>query len=81
MAIVIAGVRRDVRLRECAEQFEAQQASGLTVPQWCAENSIETKSFYYQLRRVWGTIYPAYRQASDDNTLPVFIINLLIVIL
>ena len=49
----ITAVKQDVRLREWAEQLEAQQASGLTVPQWCAENGIKTKSFYYRLRRVW----------------------------
>ena len=32
----ITAVKQDVRLREWAEQLEAQQASGLTVPQWCA---------------------------------------------
>ena len=48
----ITAVKQDVRLREWVEQLEAQQASGLTVPQWCAENGIKTKSFYYRLRRV-----------------------------
>ena len=48
----ITAVKQDVRLREWAEQLEAQQASGLTVLQWCAENGIRTKSFYYRLRRV-----------------------------
>ena len=48
----ITSVKQDVRLREWAEQLEAQQASGLTVLQWCAENGIKTKSFYYRLRRV-----------------------------
>ncbi|MBR3418276.1 MAG: IS66 family insertion sequence element accessory protein TnpB [Oscillospiraceae bacterium] len=48
----ITAVKQDVRLREWAEQLEAQQASGLTVPQWYAENDIKTKSFYYWLRRV-----------------------------
>ena len=51
----ITAVKQDVRLREWAEQLEAQQASGLTVPQWCAENGIKTKSFYYRLRRVLCT--------------------------
>ena len=46
----ITAVKQDVRLREWAEQLEAQQASGLTVPQWCAENGIKTKSFFYRLR-------------------------------
>ena len=48
----ITAVKQDVRLREWAEQLEAQQASGLTVPQWCVENGIKTKSFYYRLRKV-----------------------------
>lgn len=30
----------------------AKQTSGLTVPQWCAENGIKTKSFYYRLQKV-----------------------------
>ncbi|MCQ2469347.1 MAG: hypothetical protein MJ100_06020 [Ruminococcus sp.] len=45
-------VKQYVRLRECSSQIEAQQISGLTVPQWCAENGIKAKSFYYHLRRV-----------------------------
>ena len=49
---VITAVNQDVRQREWAEQLEAQQASGLTVPQWCAENGIQTKSFYNRLRKV-----------------------------
>ena len=36
----ITAVKQDVRLREWAEQLEAQQASGLTVPQWCTENGM-----------------------------------------
>lgn len=48
----ITAAKQDVRLREWAEQLEAQQTSGLTVPQWCAENGIKTKSFYYRLRKV-----------------------------
>ena len=48
----ITAVKQDIHLREWAEQLETQQASGLTVPQWCAENGIKTKSFNYRLRRV-----------------------------
>ena len=48
----LAVVKQKVRLQEWSAQVEAQQASGLTVPQWCAENGIKTKSFYYRLRRV-----------------------------
>ena len=48
----LAAIRQDVRLQEWSAQIEAQQASGLTVPQWCAENGIKTKSFYNRLRKV-----------------------------
>ena len=48
----ITEVKQDVRLREWAEQLEAQQASGLTVPQWCAENGIKTKSLIRDSDRV-----------------------------
>lgn len=48
----IAAVKQDVRLREWSAQLEAQQSSGLTVPEWCAANGIKTKSFYYHLRKV-----------------------------
>ena len=48
----IATIRQAVRLQEWTELIKAQQASGLTVPQWCVENSIKTKSFYYRLRKV-----------------------------
>ena len=50
----LATVRQKVRRQEWSAQIEAQQASGLTVPQWCAENGIKTKSFYYRLRSVWA---------------------------
>ena len=48
----IMTAKRDVRLRGWAAQLEAQQTSGLTVLQWCAENGIKTKSFYYRLQKV-----------------------------
>ena len=48
----IVAVKQDVRLQEWAAQLEAQQTSGMTVPEWCAANGIKTKSFYYHLRKV-----------------------------
>ena len=49
----ITAVKQNVHLLKWAEQLEVQQANKLSVSQWCAENGIKTKSFYYQLRRVW----------------------------
>ena len=48
----IVAVKQEIRLQEWAAQIEAQQASGMTVQQWCAENGIKDKTYYYRLRRV-----------------------------
>ena len=36
----IVAVKQEIRPQEWAAQIEAQQASGQTVQQWCAENGI-----------------------------------------
>lgn len=38
----ITAVKEEVRFRDWAAQIEAQQASGMTVQRWCAENGINT---------------------------------------
>ena len=48
----LAAVKQDVRLQEWSAKIEAQQASGLTVQQWCMENGIKPKTYYYHLRKV-----------------------------
>ena len=48
----LAAVKQDVRLQEWSAQIEAQQASVLTVQQWCMENGIKPKTYYYHLRKV-----------------------------
>lgn len=48
----ISAVKQEVRLRDWAAQIEAQQASGMTVQKWCAENGINPKTYYYHLRKL-----------------------------
>ena len=48
----ITAVKQEVRLRDWAEQIEAQQASGMTVQKWCEENGINPKTYYYHLRKL-----------------------------
>ena len=48
----LATVKQEVRLQEWSAQIEAQQASGQTVQQWCAENGIKPKTYYYYLKKV-----------------------------
>lgn len=48
----IEAVKQEVQLQEWAAQIQARQESGMTVKQWCAENGINDKTYYYRLRRV-----------------------------
>ena len=40
----IATIRQAVRLQEWSELIKAQQASGLTVPQWCARAALQCRA-------------------------------------
>ena len=48
----LAAVKQDVRLQEWSAQIEVQQASGLTVREWCIENGVKPKTYYYHLKKV-----------------------------
>lgn len=48
----ISAVKREVKLCDWAAQIEAQQSSGMTVQQWCSENGINPKTYYYHLRKI-----------------------------
>ena len=48
----ITTVKRDVKLQEWMEQIKAQQESGFTVTDWCKQNGINIKTYYYHLHKV-----------------------------
>ena len=48
----IAETKRAMRLREWSEMYRAYQASGKTVAQWCSEQELSVKTFYYRLRKI-----------------------------
>lgn len=48
----ITAVKQEVRMRDWAEKIEAQQANGMTVQKWCEENGINSKTYYYHLRKL-----------------------------
>lgn len=48
----ITAVKEEVRLHDWAARIAAQQASGMTVQKWCAENGINSKTYYYHLRKL-----------------------------
>ena len=45
-------VKQQVRLENWAAEVESRTLSGLTVQQWCRENGMSPKTYYYHLRKV-----------------------------
>ncbi|WP_296586232.1 hypothetical protein [Ruminococcus sp.] len=48
----ITQVKKEMQLQEWTAQIEAQQASGLTIREWCEENGIKPNTYYNRLRKV-----------------------------
>lgn len=48
----IVKVKREVQLKQWAEMVQRRSESGLPVTQWCAENNITQKTYYYRLKKV-----------------------------
>lgn len=48
----IQKAKRELLLQNWKQEIEARTASGLTVSQWCRQNNINPKSYYYHLRQV-----------------------------
>jgi hypothetical protein len=63
----IQKVNRDRLLSEWAEMVSQCRNSGQTVATWCAEHGINTKSYYYRLKRVCAAI----PNGKKPSSLPV----------
>ena len=48
----ISRVNEEVKLREWSKKIQECKSSGLTVAQWCANNNLNIKTYYYRLRKV-----------------------------
>ena len=48
----ITAVKKEVQHRDWSDKIAAQQASGMTVQKWCEENGINSKTYYYHLRKL-----------------------------
>ena len=47
----IVMVKKNVRQQEWKRQIEEQRTSGLSVQEWCKQNGINLKTYYYHLRK------------------------------
>ena len=52
----IARVKKEIKLRQWAEMVKCRNESGMTVSEWCKENGINLKTYYYRLKRVRQTV-------------------------
>ena len=48
----ITTIKKEMQLQEWSAQIKAQQASGLTIKQWCEENGIKPNTFYCRLKKI-----------------------------
>ena len=48
----IAKVKKEIKLAQWAEMVRSRSESGLTVTDWCKQNGINLKTYYYRLKRV-----------------------------
>ena len=56
MSKEIMALKKQVRLESWAAEVESRTSSGLTVQQWCRENGMSPKTYYYHLRKVRESI-------------------------
>ena len=49
---IITSIKSEIRWKEWEEQIRKQTSSGLTAKEWCRQNNINVKTYYYHLRRV-----------------------------
>ncbi len=48
----IAKVKKEVKQAQWAEMVRSRNESGLTVTDWCKQNGINPKTYYYRLKRM-----------------------------
>ena len=48
----IAKMKKEVKQAQWAEMVKSRNESGLTVTDWCRQNGINLKTYYYRLKRV-----------------------------
>lgn len=48
----IAKVKKEIKLAQWVEMIRQRNESGLSVTEWCKENGINIKTYYYRLKRV-----------------------------
>ena len=66
----IAKIKNEVKLKQWAEMVQSRNESGLTVSEWCRQNGINPKTYYYRLKRVRNAVYNEIEQHDIVPVLP-----------
>ena len=66
----IARVKKEVKLAQWVEMVRNRNESGLTVTDWCKENGINLKTYYYRLKRVRQAVCSEIEQHDIVPAIP-----------
>jgi len=69
-AMNVKQTKRQIQLQEWVMEVRACKQSGLPVRQWCEENGVAVKSYYYHLKRVREELLDTI-QAGTTPQMPV----------
>jgi hypothetical protein len=61
--------KRMVQIQAWAAQISAWKQSGQTIRQWCVENGMDRKTFYYHRKRVQEEMLEAYESTTSTTQL------------
>ena len=48
----ITRIKKEIKLAEWSEMVRRKNESGLTVSEWCRQNGVNQKTYYYRLKRI-----------------------------
>ena len=61
----IAKVKKEVKLAQWTEMVKSRNESGLTVTDWCKQNGINLKTYYYRLKRLRQAVWNCQEMCSQ----------------
>ena len=67
----IEQIKHQARLSQWAEKISNCQSSGLTVTQWCRDNEINAKKYYYWLKKVREQALLSMPQDENASSLAI----------
>ena len=64
----ISRIKTDLLMREWAEMVRECRSSGFTVKEWCDNNGVNIKTYYYRLKRVRDFICDSKLENNMDSS-------------